>query len=695
MTRGNGKFTNSRTGHAELIGIYCGEVIASGRRHRHCTLCNTKSPEDHECHANWTGSSKAMEADIVTGLVANLKGARVTVLVGDEDSSTMAKIREVVPWQVLKVTDVVHAKKNFGSALFAARHKLLTPKIIEYLKDCMSYALHQNQDRPDDVRSAIMNIPSHVFNDHSNCGMWCRFKREPGTYKHKRLPEVWAGSEDNKQSLKNVITTICEKFAAKAKSLAPCLSSNVNESFNFVVTTFAPKNRHYAGTQSIDRRIDGAVLQKNKGVQYIMDVNRELHLSPGDHTEKHRMAVAVQRKRRSEKSKLPEEKVKRRKSFKLLVSEQARKESAEGVQYKSAMGFSSVSGKDVAEQGIDTRQQIDPIVDSHVDTQQQLDPFDDSRDTTQQQLDPAIVISEANNNNKIARRKRLVPDGTAPMNRIVANVDFAIVVFDTETTGLSCMDEIVQLAAQSTESRFNGYCCPSVKFNTKASSVNKLACRANKLYQGGQLVKTVTKRELLLDFLQFLEGHGKRILLVAHKADFDLRILWSELKAQDLIDQFLAQFLGYCDSINFFKSKLPELSSYTLGSVCKHLMGADFTFKEHDASGDVDALSKSLEIAGFGNEEGIKFSNSSQYYVQHLDEMKKVRHLVRSLAEKSAKLTDATVKSLINNNLGFSELAELSKDKVEFVRVVEKCFKQRAATRCESIYVLFSSFNKN
>jgi len=124
-------------------------------------------------------------------------------------------------------------------------------------------------------------------------------------------------------------------------------------------------------------------------------------------------------------------------------------------------------------------------------------------------------------------------------------------------------------------------------------------------------------------------------------------------------------------------------------------MGADFTFKEHDASGDVDALSKSLEIAGFGNEEGIKFSNSSQYYVQHLDEMKKVRHLVRSLAEKSAKLTDATVKSLINNNLGFSELAELSKDKVEFVRVVEKCFKQRAATRCESIYVLFSSFNKN
>lgn len=699
MTRGNGKFTNSNTGHAELIGVYSGDVLASGRRHRHCHLCKTKSPADHECHTNWRGSSKAMEADIITNLVLNLKGARVTVLVGDEDSATMSKIREKVPWQVQKVTDVVHAKKNFGSALFAARHKLLTPKIIEYLKDCMSYALHQNQDRPDDVKAAILNIPSHVFNDHENCGMWCRYKRDPENYKHKRLPEIWAGSEDSKKSLKVVITSICEKFAAKAKSLAPCLSSNVNESFNFVVTTFAPKNRHYGGTMSIDRRIDGAVLQKNKGVHYVMQVNKQLNLSPGDHTEKHRLAVAAKMKRKSEKSKLPEEKVKRKKIFKLNVQEQLRKESSEGVQYSSAMGFSSEAGEKEVETTQHSQMQLQPPANMEL----RLDHISDANQQQEHNTNLPDELFDDNQNAQSANEKRgkkvqprkPAPIGTPVAKRCTTSV-FEIVVLDTETTGTGETDEIVQLAAKSAAANFNEYSCPSVRFNPKAGQVNKLTCRGDKMYQAGQLLKTLPKKNLLLQFIEFLIQHQKPVLLLAHNADFDLRLLRQELTAQDLTQEFLATFVGYCDTIMFFKAKLPKMSSYSLKAVCNQVMGEDFIFKEHDASGDVDALWKCLDKVGFGNDEIVKFSISSQAYLENVELLSKKKKLSQQLAERSAgsvKLTDATIKSLVTNNLDFNNLLELSRTEEEFSRIVTKCFKQRAKARCEELLTIFCSFN--
>lgn len=655
LTRGNGKFTNSKTGHAELIGIYGGEVIASGRRHRHCSLCRTKSPEDHDCHANWTGSSKAMEADIIANLVLDLKGARVTVLVGDEDSSTMAKVRELVPWQVLKVIDVVHAKKNFGGALFAVRLKLLTPKVIEYLKDCFSYALHQNRDRPLQVKAAILNIPNHVFNEHENCGSWCRFQREPETYQHRRLPEIWAGSADMKLALRNAITTVCEKFASKAQSLAPCLSSNTNESFNFVVTTFSPKSRHYAGTLSVDRRIDGAVLQKNQGVQYILGVNKELNLSPGEHTIKNRMAVAAAKKRKSEKSKLPEEKIKRRKNLIAAINDQLRKESTEGVSYESAMGFSTTT----------------PDVPS---VTEQTEINQDSSVTKEK-----------------AKPKRHAPAGTPLATRIAADQDFEVVVLDTETTGFTYKDEIVQLAAKSSSSTFNSYCYPNVKITADAAETNKLSCRTGKLYQDGKLVVTVDRKTMLEQFLEFLDKQNLPILVVAHNAHFDLRLLWQEIEANNLSEHFLKYFIGYVDSVKFFKHKVPQLEKHKLKLVCTEILGKSFSFDEHNAVGDVEALSKCLEMTGFGKEEAIKFSVNCEAFLKNLNRLENSKELIKSLADISSKtLTEATVKSLVANNLNFATLQTLSTNKDDFMNAVMKCFKQRASARSEDILEMFT-----
>ena len=45
------------------------------------------------------------------------KNAVVSVLVGDDDSSTISKVRQNVEHEVEKWSDVVHAKRSFGSSL--------------------------------------------------------------------------------------------------------------------------------------------------------------------------------------------------------------------------------------------------------------------------------------------------------------------------------------------------------------------------------------------------------------------------------------------------------------------------------------------------------------------------------------------------------------------------------------------------
>jgi len=74
---------------------------------------------------------------------AGKHGAPVAVLVGDDDSCTMKKVRESVSHYVIKWSDTVHAKRSFASHLYALQknHKgTLSGKCINYLLTCFGYA---------------------------------------------------------------------------------------------------------------------------------------------------------------------------------------------------------------------------------------------------------------------------------------------------------------------------------------------------------------------------------------------------------------------------------------------------------------------------------------------------------------------------------------------------------------------------
>ena len=118
------------------------------------------------------------------------KNAVVSVLVGDDDSSTISKVRQNVEHEVEKWSDVVHAKRSFASSLYSIKtqNKSLTDMVIRYFQRCFGYALKQNKDNEEGVLNGLKSIVPHAYSDHSSGANWCGYLKNPASYKHRGLP---------------------------------------------------------------------------------------------------------------------------------------------------------------------------------------------------------------------------------------------------------------------------------------------------------------------------------------------------------------------------------------------------------------------------------------------------------------------------------------------------------------------------
>lgn len=219
-----------------------------------------------------------MEPDVTAELAvyASEHGAPVAVLVGDDDSCTIKKVRESVSHDVIKWSDTVHAKRSFATSLYALQknHKgSLSGKVINYLLTCFGYALSQNKGNVQGLQKNLRAIVAHAFGKHDNCRMasasWCGFLQDPHTYKHKSLPH---GKDLQDEKLQKDLSTLVEIFVKNADKLAPLGSSQANESLNNSVGSKAPKIRHYGASESNDYRVACAVGQKNIGYSYVSEV---------------------------------------------------------------------------------------------------------------------------------------------------------------------------------------------------------------------------------------------------------------------------------------------------------------------------------------------------------------------------------------------------------------------------------------
>ena len=138
-----------------------------------CRICESarskgKEPAHHDCRQNHNGSSKSMEPEVGVGLFngAPNQGVKYSVFIGDDDSSTIAKIREEVAYTVEKWSDSTHATTTLVSHLHKIRSEknnfpgesVLSQKVIDYSQKCFSYCLSQNKGDPEKMRNSLLKL---------------------------------------------------------------------------------------------------------------------------------------------------------------------------------------------------------------------------------------------------------------------------------------------------------------------------------------------------------------------------------------------------------------------------------------------------------------------------------------------------------------------------------------------------------
>lgn len=102
---------------------------------------------------------------------------QVSTLIMDSDSTTLSRVKASVDSTICKRSDSNHIKKSFISALFqlGTIHKQLkNHKLRNHVERCFMFCLHQNQDNPGQLRSALEAIVPHLYGNqaslsHRNC----------------------------------------------------------------------------------------------------------------------------------------------------------------------------------------------------------------------------------------------------------------------------------------------------------------------------------------------------------------------------------------------------------------------------------------------------------------------------------------------------------------------------------------------
>uniref|UniRef100_A0ABD2XAY9 Exonuclease domain-containing protein n=1 Tax=Trichogramma kaykai TaxID=54128 RepID=A0ABD2XAY9_9HYME len=306
--RGKGRSYDSLNGYATIIGYLSGKIIDFKTYNRKCYSCDKGHDQsDHNCRKNYVGSAKSMEAAAGDHMINNsniLKevGLNARVVIGDEDSSSIAKIRKNNSKTIYKLIDTNHRVKNHSKELYelAKTHKELNRKgVIKHLKKCLSYAVSQNRGQTAKLAKIILSIPDHVFGQHENCGEWCKKDRKKHTIELK--------SEELYNALKSFYT----KYSINAYKFAVPASSQANESVNNIIAQKAPNSIYYSRSASADYRVANAVCTKNDGEMSLLNIKKNLDLSSNLYTSKYVSKTDNKRYTRAATTKTQEYKTRR------------------------------------------------------------------------------------------------------------------------------------------------------------------------------------------------------------------------------------------------------------------------------------------------------------------------------------------------------------------------------------------------
>ena len=119
---------NAKSGVGVIFGAATKKLLFIGVRNKYCSVCaiserKNSPPPFHQCYRNWSGTSCAMEADIIVEgfqLSEQMHGVRYLWFIGDGDSSVFHAVVTGVPSygrHVQKVECANHAIKCYRNRL--------------------------------------------------------------------------------------------------------------------------------------------------------------------------------------------------------------------------------------------------------------------------------------------------------------------------------------------------------------------------------------------------------------------------------------------------------------------------------------------------------------------------------------------------------------------------------------------------
>ena len=316
--RSSGNTYDSLSGHAFFVGVHSRQIIAAKVTSKKCTVCSCAEekgvePPDHDCPRNYHGSSKAMEADGALSLVKELDTKSKSKLyvesfVTDDDTSIRAmlshynndsgkrkgKLPDHIP-EPKWLADPSHRTRVVARAIFA----LVKLKLKK--SDCRSIDAHRfkryfgymlKQSRHGTLEEMLIRsraVLEHLFNNHEFCDpKWCvplRRRKKPNDenstmngslFPNESLPDDVEGTSSRVTFYRSKIedkVLYDQMKGAYQPYITPercmeslhCHDTQLNEALNSLVAKYAPKNRSYGTTMSLNNRISIVIGIHNLG----------------------------------------------------------------------------------------------------------------------------------------------------------------------------------------------------------------------------------------------------------------------------------------------------------------------------------------------------------------------------------------------------------------------------------------------
>lgn len=295
--RSYGHNYNAASGVAVIIGKYTKKVLFMGVRNKYCTICaraanKDEEPKNHVCFRNWSGSSSAMEQDIIAQgfcFSEEQHGLRYKKFIADGDSSVFCAIRKKCSYgeSVTKIECANHAIKNHGKklhnlkkdkALSDVARKQLTVKIIDDLQSIAQSSIYNcsfEENPLESLREDFQIGLNHTFGDHSKCKPYFGCENEDTS--NSNIEAI------KKSGLYHHIDEAIENLLKKSHMLIDNETNNRAELFMSILARFnCGKRLNLSGRGSFDMRCDLTALRYNLGPEWhVNSYKRELGMSPG------------------------------------------------------------------------------------------------------------------------------------------------------------------------------------------------------------------------------------------------------------------------------------------------------------------------------------------------------------------------------------------------------------------------------